>query len=28
MLLKTMGWRGVACAIHHEREVREEQHHI
>jgi len=26
VLLKPLGWRWVECAIHHERDVREEQH--
>jgi len=28
MLSKPLRWRCVECVIHHERDVREEQHHI
>ena len=28
VLLQPLGWRCAECAIHHERTVREEQHHI
>jgi len=28
MLLQTLGWRCVECAIHHERDVREEQQYV
>jgi len=28
MLLQPLGWRCIECAIHHERDVREEQAHV
>jgi len=28
VLLQPLSWRCVECAIHHERDVREEKHHI